>query len=95
MNNDVFNMNRFGRYLVTDIKNAIARFGISLLVMATVSVTGYLIVGFLTLITGEGWHSLGIMGRTAFLGITYMVLVLLAPAKIYGFVTVKSKSAYI
>ena len=87
MNNDVFNMNRFGRYLVTDIKNAIARFGISLLVMATVSVTGYLIVGFLTLITGEGWHSLGIMGRTAFLGITYMVLVLLAPAKIYGFVT--------
>ena len=52
MKNDVLNMNRMGRYLVTDVKNAIARYGISFLVMATVSLTAYLLVGFFTTIVG-------------------------------------------
>ena len=89
MNTDVLNMNRFGRYLVSDIKNAIARYGVSLLVMATMSLTAYLLAGFFTLIVGEGWHSLGMVGRAAVLGITFLVLVISAPAKIYGFVTDK------
>ena len=89
MNTDVLNMNRFGRYLESDIKNAIARYGVSLLVMATMSLTAYLLAGFFTLIVGEGWHSLGLVGRAAVMGITFLVLVISAPAKIYGFVTDK------
>lgn len=93
MNTDVLNMNRFGRYLVTDIKNAVARFGVSLLVMATISLTGYLLAGFFTLIVGEGWHSLGVAGRGIMFGITYLVLVISAPAKIYGFFTDKKEGS--
>lgn len=89
MNNDVFNMNRFGRYLMTDIKNAIARYGVSLLVMATISITGYLLAGFFTLIVGDGWHSLGEAGRGIMFGLTMLVMVISGPAKIYGFVTDK------
>ena len=93
MNNDVLNMNRFGRYLVTDIKNAIARFGVSFLVMATISITGYLLVGFFTMIVGDGWHSLGVAGRFTMMAITFMVLTLSAPAKIYGFITDKREGS--
>lgn len=93
MNNDVFNMNRFGRYLVTDIKNAIARYGISLLVIATISLTGYLLTGFFTMIVGSGWHSLGEVGRSMMMGITFFVLSITAPAKIYGFFTDKKEGS--
>ena len=93
MNNDVLNMNRFGRYLVTDVKNAIARYGISLLIMATISLTGYLLVGFFTMIVGEGWHSMGEIGRSMMMGITFIVLTITAPAKIYGFFTDKKEGS--
>ena len=93
MNNDVLNMNRFGRYLVTDIKNAIARYGISLLIMATISLTGYLLCGFFTMIVGSGWHSMGEIGRSVMMGITFVVLTITAPAKIYGFFTDKKEGS--
>ena len=93
MNNDIFNMNRMGRYLVTDIKNAIARYGVSFLVMATVSLTAYLLVGFFTTIVGAGWYSLEVVPRSVILGITLVVLTLSAPAKIYGFITDKKEGS--
>jgi hypothetical protein len=93
MNNDVLNMNRFGRYLVTDIRNAVSRYGISLLVMATISVTGYLLAGFFTMIVGNGWHSLGLAGRFMMMAITTLVLTLSAPSKIYGFITDKKEGS--
>ena len=96
MNNDVFNLNRFGRYLVTDIKNVITRYGVNLLVMVATSITAYLLVGFFTLIVGNGWHSMTIAGRGTALAITYLILVISAPAKIYGFITDKKEgSAYL
>lgn len=91
MNNDVLNMNRFGRYLMTDIKNAIARYGISFLIMATICITGYLLVGFFTMIVGAGWYSLEVAPRSTILGITLIVLTITAPAKIYGFITDKKE----
>ena len=93
MKNDVLNMNRMGRYLVTDVKNAIARYGISFLVMATVSLTAYLLVGFFTTIVGAGWYSLEVVPRSVILGITLVVLTLSAPAKIYGFITDKKEGS--
>ena len=63
MNSDFFNINRFGRYLVTDIRNAIARYGISLLVMASISIAGYLLAGFFSTFLGQGWYSMNLVGR--------------------------------
>ena len=93
MNNDVLNMNRFGRYLVTDIKNAIARYGISFLIMATVCLTSYLLVGFFASIVGAGWYSLEVTPRMTIMGITLVVLTITAPAKIFGFVTDKKEGS--
>ena len=93
MNNEVLNMNRLGRYLVTDVKNAIARYGISLLVIATVSLTGYLLVGFFTMIVGAGWQSTPVAGRLMMMLISFIVLTISAPAKIYGFITDKKEGS--
>ena len=93
MNNDVLNMNRLGRYLVTDVKNAIARYGISLLVIATVSLTGYLLVGFFTMIVGAGWQSMPVAGRLFMMVMSFIVLTISAPAKIYGFITDKKEGS--
>lgn len=93
MNNEVFNMNRLGRYLVTDVKNAIARYGISLLVIATVSLTGYLLVGFFTMIVGAGWQSMPVAGRLFMMVLSFIVLTISAPAKIYGFITDKKEGS--
>ena len=93
MNTDVLNMNRFGRYLVTDIKNAIARYGISFLIMATFSLTSYLLAGFFSTIVGGGWYSLEVAPRTVIMGITLIVLTITAPAKIFGFITDKKEGS--
>lgn len=93
MNNDVLNLNRFGRYLVTDIKNAVAKFGVSMLVMATLSLTGYLLTGFMSMIVGNGWHSLEIVGRMFLFAIATVVVFLSAPSKIFGFFTDKREGS--
>lgn len=93
MNNDVLNLNRFGRYLVTDIKNAISKYGITLLVMTTLSVTGYLIAGLFSTVIGSGWHSLSIMGRSVLFGISMAVVLISSPARIYGFITDKKEGS--
>ena len=93
MNNDVLNMNRLGRYLVTDVKNAIARYGVSLLVIATVALTGYLLVGFFTMIVGAGWQSMPVAGRLFMMALSFIVLTISAPAKIYGFITDKKEGS--
>ena len=93
MNNDVLNMNRLGRYLVTDVKNAIARYGVSLLVIATVALTGYLLVGFFTMIVGAGWQSMPVAGRLFMMVLSFIVLTISAPAKIYGFITDKKEGS--
>ena len=91
MNNDVLNLNRLGRYLMTDIRNAVARYGITLLVMATISVSCYLLAGFFTLIVGDGWHSMGVAGRFLLFGISTVVVLITAPAKVFGFITDKKE----
>ena len=87
MNSDFFNINRFGRYLVTDIRNAIARYGISLLVMASISIAGYLLAGFFSMFLGQGWYSMNLVGRITLFVISAVVILISSPSKIYGFFT--------
>lgn len=91
MNNDVFNFNRFGRYLVTDIRNAVSKYGITLLVMASFSITIYLIVGMFSAVTGNGWISTGLVLRVILFGLATLIVLISSPSKIYGFITDKKE----
>ena len=93
MKNDVLNINRFGRYLVTDTKNAISRFGISLLVLASFSFAGYMLAGLFSVVINGDWYSMPIGGRvTIFLLMTFVVLAM-GPSKLYGFITDKKEGS--
>lgn len=89
MNNDVFNFNRFGRYLATDLRNAVSKYGITLLVMASFSVTVYLIVGLFSAVSGNGWISTGLIFRLFVFAMSTLVVLISSPGKIYGFITEK------
>ena len=93
MNSDFFNINRFGRYLVTDIRNAIARYGISLLVMASISFAGYLLAGFFSMFLGQGWYSMNLVYRITLFVISAVVILISSPSKIYGFFTDKKEGS--
>ena len=93
MKNDVFNFNRFGRYLVTDTKNAISRYGISLLVLASFSFAGYLLAGLCSSVLNGSWYSMPVAGRvTIFFFVTAIVLAM-GPAKMFGFITDKKEGS--
>lgn len=89
--NEVFDIKRFGRYLVTDIKNAVDRFGISLLVLSFIGLAAYVLIGSFTLVMGSGWYSLGEFGRVFIWGLTFLIMVILGPAQMYGFITDKKE----
>lgn len=89
MKNDVFNLNRFGRYLTTDIRNAISNFGISLLVLATLGLCLDIFSGLFFLTVHDAWRGVGEKGRIALFAITAFVTVVSSPSKLYGFFTEK------
>ena len=89
MKNDIFNINRFGRYLMTDVRNAVSNYGISILVMATLGLSCNVFAGLFNMIVSDGWQGMGIYVRTALFLIAITVTVLSAPSKLYGHITEK------
>ncbi len=89
MKNDIFNINRFGRYLMTDVRNAVSNYGISILVMATLGLSCNVFAGLFNMIVSDGWQGMGIYVRTALFLIAITVTLLSAPSKLYGHITEK------
>lgn len=93
MKNDVFNFNRFGRYLVTDTKNAISRYGISLLVLAAFSFAGYLLAGLCSSVLNGSWYSMPVAGRVIIFFFVTAIVLTMGPAKMFGFITDKKEGS--
>lgn len=96
MKNDIFNMNRFGRYFKTDLNAAISNFGLSLLIMATMDIVIDVFAGLMSLITTGQWHGVSESVRLIFMVIFFAATIISAPSKIYGHITEKKAgTAYI
>lgn len=89
MKNDIFNLNRFGRYLMTDVKNAVSNYGISILVMATLGLSIDVFVGLFHMIVSEGWQGIGISARVPLFLLAFAVTLVSAPSKLFGHITEK------
>lgn len=89
MKNDIFNLNRFGRYLMTDVRNAVSNYGISILVMATLGLSIDVFVGLFHMIVSDGWQGMGIPVRVPLFLIAFTVTLLSAPSKLFGHITDK------
>lgn len=89
MNSNIFDFKRFGRYFVTDIRNAISNFGISFLAMSTLSLSFDIVKGFYSILTNGTWNGIPNYARISLFAVAAVVIILLSPSKIYGFVTEK------
>lgn len=89
MKNDIFNLNRFGRYLMTDVRNAVSNYGISILVMATLGLSIDVFVGLFHMIVSEGWQGIGIFARVPLFLLAFAVTLVSAPSKLFGHITEK------
>ena len=89
MKNDIFNINRFGRYLMTDVRNAVSNYGISILVMATLGLSIDVFVGLFHMIVSEGWQGIGISARVPLFLLAFAVTLVSAPSKLFGHITEK------
>ena len=89
MKNDIFNLNRFGRYLMTDVRNAVSNYGISILVMATLGLSIDVFVGLFHMIVSEGWQGIGISARVPLFLLAFALTLVSAPSKLFGHITEK------
>lgn len=89
MRNDIFNLNRFGRYLMTDVRNAVSNYGISILVMATLGLSIDVFVGLFHMIVSEGWQGIGISARVPLFLLAFAMTLVSAPSKLFGHITEK------
>ena len=87
MENEVFSLNRFWRYLKSDFDAFISKYGITLLVVSTMPITCDVFTGVFSLMNMGRWQGLEIASRLAFFVTFGMILLISAPAKLYGHLT--------
>ena len=87
MENDVFSWNRFWRYLKSDFNSFISRFGVSLLVMSTMAVTTDAFNGLFSFFLTGNWIGMTEALRMILFVIFGIIVMITAPAKLYGYFT--------
>jgi len=87
MENEVFSLNRFWRYLKSDFDAFISKYGITLLVISTMPITCDVFTGVFSLMNMGRWEGLEVYSRLAFFVMFGMILLISAPAKLYGHIT--------
>lgn len=87
MENEVFSLNRFWRYLKSDFDAFISKYGITLLVVSTMPITCDVFTGVFSLMNMGRWQGLEVYSRLAFFVMFGMILLVSAPARLYGHLT--------
>ena len=95
MESAAFNFNRFRNYFRSDFLNCVRNYGISFLVLSTMAVTTDIFNGLFsfTLSGGQEWHGMIEPVRFLLFFIILVVLTIVSPAKLYGYVTDKKEGA--
>lgn len=90
MKNDIFNLNRFGKYVASDIRSYVANCGLSTAIMSLMGVFIYLGTVIMGVVFNYGtWEGPQITFRTMTFIITMFVMVVNVPVKCYGLITEK------
>ena len=87
MKNDIFNLRRFGKYFVADLRGCAANYGLTMVLISFMGLFTYLLFGTFTLAMDGAWESAdGSMRSFAFLLCT-CILIVNMPVKCYGMIT--------
>lgn len=95
MKNDIFNLRRFSKYFISDIRTCYANFGLSLIVTClSATVLVYALTVFFNLLTDQGWTGPQLSLRMAAFFIMFVVIILNSPSKCYGSITDKQYGSF-
>lgn len=85
---NVFNFSRFGKYFIYDLRNLIARYGVSLLVLGLLPLAWYIVtVVPSSIFSGVSLPSFGT--RIGLFWVTTMITFIIFPSRVYGRLTNK------
>jgi hypothetical protein len=87
MENDVFSLNRFWRYLKSDFDSFVSRYGITLLVISTMPISCEVFSGVLTLMRTGKWQGMEIDFRMGLFVLFGIIMLINAPSRLYGHLT--------
>ena len=101
MKNDIFDFKRFGNYFVTDIKNAIANYGWSMIILILSGLIAYIVIGLVNTIYNYSWQDMlngvdiewvhaNAGSRFSTMVVAFTMIIFTAPAKCYGGLTDKN-----
>lgn len=87
MKNDIFNLRRFGKYLVSDAGSCAANYGLSMAVTSFMGLLTYLIYGSIMLALDGAWESADDGFRSFAFFLCICVMIINMPVKCYGKIT--------
>ena len=87
MENDVFSLNRFWRYLKSDFDAFVSRYGITLLVISTMPVSCEVFSGVLSLMSTGKWQGMEMNSRLVLFVLFGIIMLINAPSRLYGHIT--------
>lgn len=90
---EIFDKNRFGKYLICDIKDFISGNRVILPIICLIGVLSYIPISAINYILGSGWIGPGPGMRVALFFICIFMFMVLIPSKSYGKVTHKLHGA--
>ncbi len=92
--NKVFDFKRFGRYYVSDLRGVFNENWLTILLMSLGVVIAYVFCGLMHLLTNGAWASYPLVGRLITFLVLFGILLLINPAKEYGFLTEKRRGSF-
>lgn len=93
MENDVFSISRFWRYLKSDFDSFISRYGITLLVISTMPVSCEVFKGVFSLMSRGKWEGLGVYPRLGLFALFGIIMLINAPSRVYGHITERKEGS--
>ncbi len=92
--NETFNITRFGKYYVSDLRNTFNNTWLTVLLTSLSGLIAYLFCGTIHLLVDGTWASYGLIGRAISFFVLLYVLILVVPSKAYGFFTDKRSGGF-
>ena len=87
--NNVFDITRFGKYFLYDLRNAKNNYALSLLILGTLPVTLFVVAQLFSLIFTQQFTEIGMGAKYAQFFVAYTVAILGCGVKLYGNLTEK------
>lgn len=87
--NEIFDVNRFWKYLKYDFTRSVREHGIQLASMVLAPYAIYIVFGLFNVVIGNGWYDNSDVYRSLLFVMMSVTFLIIFPSRVYGFITEK------